>query len=229
MIRLKTLASLMMAGSLLLTAGCSEPTTATDKPVAAAGASAHSEFVEGRDYEVIREQATATAQIKEYFSLFCVHCYNSEPLIKAMRQSLAEDVNFERAHVAFLPQGKPQLGQLTSLAYATAVLLKVEDKMVDAIFDYHFKEKSWLTSGSDFRNVFIVNGVSGEEFDRVIRSEEAREMAMAMSAARQEDGVRFTPDLLVNGKYRILLPAVMNAAEPTERMDQLVAFLLTNP
>lgn len=187
------------------------------------------EFTLGQDYEVIRPEPLDKLEVKEYFSLFCIHCYNNEKLIKNMRQTLAADVTFERAHVSFIPQSQPKVGQLMSLSYATAVLLGVEDKLVDSIFDYHFEQKTWLTKPDDLRNAFVANGISAEEFDRTIRSDEARNMAIAMSESRKADKVNHTPDLVVNGKYRILMSGLADVDDPQQHFNQLVAHLLTNP
>jgi len=50
-----------------------------------------------------------------------------------------------------------------------------------------------------------------------------------MVAKAQQDNVRFTPDLIVNDKYRINLQSLHNKAEKQQRLNALVNYLLTNP
>ncbi|HAE90425.1 MAG TPA: disulfide isomerase, partial [Idiomarina sp.] len=50
-------------------------------------------------------------------------------------------------------------------AFVVAKKIGIEEKIIPAVFDYNFAQRNMLTSEDDIRNVFILNGVSGEEFD----------------------------------------------------------------
>jgi|GEM_PF-331103 len=186
-------------------------------------------FVAGEDYDVIREQASSDQRILEHFSLYCGHCYASESIFSALKTTLAKNVNFERSHVLFLPQNNKKFGQNMTFGYAAAVELGIEDKFVAKVFDYHFNDKTWLGSASDLKNIFVVLGQTSAIFESTINGESTLKRVKAMVAKAQQDNVRFTPDLIVNDKYRINLQSLHNKTEKQQRLNSLVNYLLTNP
>ena len=68
----------------------------------ASQAAAQIRFVEGEHYKVISSQATATPEVKEFFSFWCPHCFNFEPLVVQMKKKLDPSVTFEKVHVNFM-------------------------------------------------------------------------------------------------------------------------------
>lgn len=160
------------------------------------------DFKEGVHYEVIADEATAEPEIKEFFSFYCVHCFRFEPIAKQMAAEHGDA--FEKAHVSFIdPRG---MGTTMSRAYAAAKMLKKEDEITAAIFDYNFNQQNMLLSKDDVRNVFVTNGVSGSDFDKAMASFSVRGMANKFDREATKYGVNATPTFIVNGKYR-LLPA----------------------
>lgn len=191
-------------------------------------------FVEGKDYEIVRATASKTPEITEHFSLYCGHCYRTEPLLKSLKKSLASDVEFKRAHVTFLPQQRPEWGKAMTFAVAAAGQLNVEDKFVDAVFDSHFKQEKFLGSYEHLQQTFAQLGIDAKTFQATMNAEATLEAVRHMVNKASADKVRFTPDLIVNDKYRVLLGVMDKTAKERglsieENLDALVAFLLTNP
>lgn len=208
--------------SLLLLLSCSpQATEATD--------TAATDFKLGEHYEIVREQASSKPTIVEHFSLYCIHCFHSETLFKELKGNLATDVSFNRSHVLFLPQSKPEWAKNMTFAFETAKQLGIEDEFVAKVFDYQFNDKVYLGEINDIRNVFVVLGKSGQEFDKTIVTNEVRDGVRAMAKQAQEDKVRFTPDLIVNNKYRVLLGSLKEDDARGKRLTSLVNYLLTNP
>ena len=191
-------------------------------------------FVEGKDYEVVRAKASTKPEITEHFSLYCGHCYKTEPLLKSLKESLAKEVAFKRSHVQFLPQKRPQWGQAMTFAVATANQLNVEDEFIAAVFDSHFKQELWLGNYEDLEKVFGELGIDANAFKVAINSPETLKLAQSMVNKAVADKVRFTPDLIVNDKYRVLLSDMNNTSKERglsveENLNTLVDYLLTNP
>lgn len=181
------------------------------------------QFEEGVHFEVVAENATSKPEIVEFFSFYCVHCYRFEPIAKALKQ--AHPDAFEKAHVSFIsPRG--DVGETMTQAFAAAQKLDVESKITNAIFDYNFNKNSMLTSKQDIRNVFIVNGVAGDEFDKALGSFAVRAAAGKMDRRASNLGVNATPTFIVNGKYKMLPQGFRDSDDFVADFTALAGYLL---
>jgi len=157
------------------------------------------QFEEGKHYEVIADEATAEPEVKEFFSFYCVHCFRYEPIAQQMAAAFGDE--FSKAHVSFIdPRG---MGVTMSRAYAAAKMLKVDKEVSETIFDYNFNKQAMLLSKEDIRNAFVVNGVSGDEFDKAMASFSVRGMANKYDREATKYKVTGTPTFIINGKYKL--------------------------
>ncbi|CAG9295123.1 thiol:disulfide interchange protein DsbA/DsbL [Celerinatantimonas diazotrophica] len=166
-------------------------------------------FVEGQNYQVVRQQATAKPQVTEFFSLFCPHCYAFEPIFEKMEKSMP-DVTFKRVHVAFLG-GK--MGEEMVRAYAVSEVLNVSKKMVPALFDAIQVQHMPITSRNDIRQIFIDNGVSGEQFDNAVNSFAVNGLVAQMNKSVEDYQIQGVPTVIVNGKYKVEPGSVRSVGE----------------
>lgn len=226
-----SLLNVVKASSLMVllagTIACSPSAEETVKETAVS-------FQLDKDYEVVRKTPSKSPQIIEHFSLYCGHCYNTEPLIKSLKSSLAKDVEFKRSHVTFLPQQRPDWGKAMTFGVAASQKLGVEEAFVATVFDSHFVQKKFLGDYAQLRDVFGTLGVDAQTFKDTMNNEETVDVVRTMVNKASSDKVRFTPDLIVNDKYRVLLSNVPKSAKENgvtteQQLDKLVAFLLTNP
>jgi len=222
--------------SLLKTVKATVLTAALSTLIACSPQAKESEvsFVKGTDFEVIRDTPSKTSEIVEHFSLYCGHCYRTEPMLKELKSTLAKDVTFNRSHVISMPQQRPEWGKLMTFSVAIAKRLNIEDKFVDAVFDSHFKDEKYIGQYSQVQQVFKDLGVDNETFQATMNHEETLNMVKSMVNKSNADKVRFTPDLIVNDKYRVLLAQLTESAKdnsitPQQQLNDLVAYLLTNP
>lgn len=155
---------------------------------------------EGVHYEVIAEQGTEKPEIKEFFSFFCGACYRFEPIAQAMAEEYPEA--FEKSHVSFINY-KGQ-GMTMNQAWALAEQLGKEKEISAAIFQRNFVQNNMMGTMEDFEAVFATNGVSKEDFNKMINSFAVRGMANKMDREAANYGVNSTPTFIVNGKYRLL-------------------------
>lgn len=217
-------AKVTILGVILSTVWACSP-QATEKKV---------DFIVEQDYKIIRDTPSTTPEISEHFSLYCGHCYHSETKFKKLKETLASDVKFNRSHVFFLPQKRPDWGKNMTFAVASASALNVEDKFIDTIFDTHFVQKKYIGEYAQLQNVFATLGVDAEKFKATMNDEKTLESVRTMVNRASDDKVRFTPDLIVNNKYRVMLSSLDDVAKekgitPQEQLNKLVAYLLTNP
>lgn len=188
----------------------------------AAGFAQAQNFEEGVHYEVVADEATSKPEIAEFFSFYCVHCYRFEPIAKEIKSEYPDA--FKKAHVSFL--GPRNMGETMTQAFVVAQKLNKEEEIAAAIFDYNFNKNSMLTSKQDIRNVFIVNGVSGDEFDKAMASFTVRAAASKMDRRASNLGVNATPTFIVNGKYKMLPQGFRDSDNFQEDFSDLAGYLL---
>jgi len=187
------------------------------------GSAQAQQFEEGVHYEIIADEATSKPEIVEFFSFYCVHCFRFEPIAKALKEAHPEA--FEKAHVSFIsPRG--DVGETMTKAFAAAQKLDIEEKISDAIFDYNFNKNSMLTSKQDIRNVFVVNGVAGDEFDKALASFAVRAAASKMDRRASNLGVNATPTFIVNGKYKMLPQGFRDSEDFAADFTKLASYLI---
>lgn len=165
------------------------------------------QYTEGKQYTTVSDQASTKKEVREYFSVYCGHCFKFEPFMASVKKSLPEGVAFERNHVDFLRAASPKIQQMVSKAVVVAEQLEMEDELVGALFNYIHIQRAVITSEKDIRNIFVLNGADGDKFDKLMKSFSVNGKAKAMkknqdemSAKRALTGV---PTVIVNGKYKI--------------------------
>ena len=124
------------------------------------------DYQEGVQYTQINETVSSKSEVREYFSFYCPHCYRFEPFMEQVKDQLPENTQFERNHVDFLRAASPQVQFMLSKAVVVAEQLKMEKKLINALFSYIHVQRAIISSEKDIRNIFVLNGVDGEKFDK---------------------------------------------------------------
>lgn len=187
-------------------------------------------YTEGKQYSKISETASKKEEVREYFSVYCGHCFQFEPIMHEIKKELPEQVSFERNHVDFLGGISPDIQQMITKAVAIAEQFDDGDKYIGAIFNYIHIQRAAITSEKDLRNIFVLNGADGEKFDKLAKSFSVNSHAKSMkkhqdtmSKSRVLTGV---PTVIVNGKYRIN-SSELDKSNPKEDYKNLISYLLT--
>ena len=172
-------------------------------PVAACQAQ-DEKYLEGVHYEVLPQVVrTANAnkiEVNELFSYHCSHCYNFQSQVHAWRDSLADDVDFQRTHVVW-NSGM----EVYARAYYSALTLDVFGPLHTAIFETIHLRKQAVRSEDDVRDLFVAQGVDGERFERTFNSFGITSMLNQGKARARAYRSKGTPEMVVNGKYRITM------------------------
>lgn len=168
------------------------------------------ELEENVHYQVIdkKSKGTAKPEIKEFFSYYCPHCMTFEPLAKSLKKRAdAEGYKFVKSHVDFLRQAGPEIQMMLTKALVTSEKLNAP-QVNDAIFNYIQNQRAAITSEKDVRNLFVINGVDGEKFDKVFNSfavvAAAKKMKKEQDSLASKRILTGVPTFIVNGKYKIL-------------------------
>lgn len=165
------------------------------------------QYTEGKQYSKVSETASKKSEVREYFSVYCGHCFKFEPFMHDVKKNLPEGTSFERNHVDFLRGASPKIQQMISKAVVVAEQLGNDDKLVGALFNYIHVQRAVITSEKDVRNIFVLNGADGDKFDKLMKSFSVNSKAKmmkkyqeTMSANRALTGV---PTIIINGMYKI--------------------------
>ncbi|TWX68646.1 thiol:disulfide interchange protein DsbA/DsbL [Colwellia demingiae] len=190
---------------------------------------AAAQYTEGEQYTKVNETVTKKKEVREYFSVYCGHCFKFEPIMHGLKKSLPEDASFERNHVDFLRAASPKIQQMITKATVVAEQLGDTDKLIGAVFNYIQVQRAVITSEKDLRNIFVLNGADGDKFDKLMKSFSVNSQAKSMkknqdnmTAKRVLTGV---PTIIVNGKYKID-PAKLDKNNFEQDYQNLVKYLL---
>jgi len=189
------------------------------------GAALATEFTEGDYYIEIKGQFTKHKEVREHFSFYCPHCFNQEPTMHDIKASLPADATFVKNHVDGMPGQKPEIEKALTKALITADMLKVKSKIVAAIFNYIHVNKAKFDSVKDIKNLFLLNGVDGDRFDKTFGSFAVNVQAKKMfqkTANIRKQGIGTVPTLIINGKYK----PVMSKLKSMDEYKALIGFLL---
>ncbi|MBV1840315.1 thiol:disulfide interchange protein DsbA/DsbL [Photobacterium ganghwense] len=177
-------------------------------------------FTEGDYYKVLDLPKSNTPVVTEFFSFYCPHCHNFEPMIQQLKKALPDNAKLQKNHVSFMGGA---MGTSMSKAYATSVVLGVEDKMIPVLFARIHDMNKPPRNDEELRQIFIDEGVKAEDFDGAFNSFAVNSMVNRFNKAFKDSGLTGVPAVVVNNKYLVQTSNIRSADEYFE----LVNFLLT--
>lgn len=159
-------------------------------------------FVAGTHYQVLENPIKLAPEDKievmEVFWYGCGHCYTFEPFVQAWKKTIAEDVAFMRTPAVW---SKP-MDQHGALYYVTQAL-DLPNEIHNDIFALLTKERR-LDDENKFAEVFSAYGVDKETFLKAYNSFGIKsKVKQAKTRAQKHYLTQGTPELVVNGKYRV--------------------------
>lgn len=182
--------------------------------------SAHAaKFSEGDYYQVLELPKSSTPVVNEFFSFYCPHCFNFEPLIQQLKTKIPDNAKFQKSHVSFMGGN---MGTSMSKAYATSVTLGIDDKMIPVLFSQIHQANKPPRNDEELRQIFLDNGVKAEDFDGAFNSFAVNSMVNRFNKGFRDSGLTGVPAVVVNNKYLVKTDKVKSADEYFE----LINFLL---
>ncbi|MAJ86643.1 MAG: thiol:disulfide interchange protein DsbA/DsbL [Cellvibrionales bacterium TMED148] len=148
--------------------------------------------------QAIRTTNTNRIEVNELFSYHCGHCYDFQEMIHDWSHTLEKDIDFVRTHVVW----NPALENYAK-AYNTALVLDVVDSVHQAIFEAIHIRKKDVKSQENLQEIFVARGVDQERFERVFNSFGVKSMVNKGQARVRGYRTKGTPELVINGKYRV--------------------------
>lgn len=186
-------------------------------------------FVEGTHYEVVAEKATAKAEVKEFFSFYCGHCFRFEPYANKLASQLPKGVELEKVHVDFVQAAAPEVQNAVARAYLVGKSAGQGEKVAAMIFDYIHKKRATFSNEDDIRKLWLVNDLDAKVFDAKINSmpivTAANTMKTTQNKWSENRVLTSVPMLLVNGKYKPKFEA-LKSENFEQELNELVTYLL---
>lgn len=183
--------------------------------------SSDTQYKAGEHYQLI-SPAVRTAnpnkiEVTEVFWYGCGHCFHFEPMIKSWKKKLADDVQFVQTPAMW---NKPM--QIHARAFYTAQALGVGEKLHQPIFDAINLNKKRLTSEDELAALFAKYGVSKEDFSKAFNSFGVTSQVKQADSRARSYRISGTPELIVNGKYRISAAMAGGQSEMLKVADYLI-------
>ncbi len=186
-----------------------------------AGAQDTPNWEEGKHYDLItpaiRTADPAKIEVKEFFWYGCGHCYNFEPMITQWKKSIDEDVVFYGSPAIWNPSM-----ELHARAYYAAEVLGVLDTMHLVIFQAMNVDRKRLSSEAEIAAEFEAHGVAREDFDKAFNSFGVSSQVRQANSNARAAKITGTPEIMVNGKYRVSSRKAGNHANMLKLVDFLI-------
>jgi thiol:disulfide interchange protein DsbA len=182
---------------------------------------AHAEFQAGKHYVVldtpVRTRDSSKVEVVEVFWYGCGHCYTFEPMIKQWKKGIAEDVDFWQSPAMWA--GNMSLH--AQAFYAAKALGKLE-QLHDPIFTAMNVKKNKLANADQIAALFAEYGVERQDFDKAFNSFSVKSQVKQADARQRSYKITGTPELVVNGKYRVSGRTAGGQAEMLKVVDYLI-------
>lgn len=208
----KTVTRILMALTILLVLG----------GTAQAQNGSAEKYQEGLHYFVIQGAPPFTGdkqQLVEIFSYLCTHCNTFEPYIENWKKRMPPGVEFSRNPAVF---GR-ESWELYARGYVTAKMMGVPDEAHSALMEKIWKEKDILRNMDELATFYSQFGLDKNKFLSTARSFAVDGKLRKDQALIQSWGIRGTPALVLNGKYRI---AGSEAVASYDVMFDIVDYLI---
>jgi thiol:disulfide interchange protein DsbA len=190
-------------------------------PIHAVAEDATATYVAGVDYDVIsppvRDVDADKIEVTEFFWYGCGHCYTFEPMLEQWKKIQPADVSFRG-----VPAVWAEKMELHAKAYYTAETLGVLDTMNSVIFQAMNVDRKPLASQADIAALFVANGVSEDDFNKVFNSFGVSSQVRQGIAIAKSAQITGTPALMVDGKYHVSSRKAGTQADMLKVVDFLV-------
>jgi len=159
-------------------------------------------FEEGTHYERIPgpdvPDADGVIEVVEIFSYTCPHCKTFESYLEPWTGELPDHVEFRRVPIPLGRGGEPFVR-----AYYTAEILDILEQSHQALFTALHDERRPIRTLDDLAEFHAQFGVEASEFESTAASFPVDSRMRMGNASAGKWGVRSTPTVVVNGKWRI--------------------------
>lgn len=183
---------------------------------------AQTAFKEGVHYDVVSKKKSDKPMVKEFFSLYCGHCFQFDTFIDSLHHSLPKTVSFQRSHVDYIPRDNKPVSFGIVKAYNVMLDLGKEEQLRKVFFAAIHLGQEPIDTEEEIKQIFVENGVDAAKFDKLYNSQSVIDRSKAMAELWVERKIDSVPTLVVNEKYKIK----MGALKSMQDLIDITNFLL---
>lgn len=178
-------------------------------------------YVAGQHYVEIEQPVRTSVPNKieavEIFSYHCAGCFSFEPALQAWKKQQADDVVVVQTHAMW---NKPM--RAMAQAFYTTKALKMDEKAHMGIFNAIHLENKQFNSPEQWA-AFIANyGSDKETILKTFNSFGVTSQVNQADARARGYGVASTPEMVVNGKYRVSSASAGSHGDMLKVVDFLI-------
>lgn len=177
------------------------------------------QFTEGDYYTTLKQEKSSTPTVTEFFSFYCPHCYKFEGVIEQLKRNIPANAKLQKVHVAFMGNN---MAIPMAKAYATMVVLNVEEKMIPVMFRQIHDLNQQPRNEKELRQIFIDNGIDAGKYDAAYNGFAVQSMQKRFDKQFNSSELTGVPGILVNNKYVVKADKIKSYDE----YFSLVNFLL---
>lgn len=178
-------------------------------------------YTAGKHYAVlpqpVRTRDASKIEVVEVFWYGCPHCYHFEPIVKQWKKTAAADIDFWQSPAMWGGAMKEH-----AKAFYVAQALGVMDKLHEPLFVSLVVERKKLQNQQEIGQLFADYGVAKADFDKAYNSFSIESQVKQADARARSYKITGTPEVIVNGKYRV----TAKLAGGQEKMFAIVDFLI---
>lgn len=190
--------------------------------VASISLTAQDKYIEGKHYTIVSDSASEEKTVTEFFSMFCGHCFQFEPMIDSLKASLLSGTKFQKSHVDYLPQNNEEVGFGIVKSFIMMKELGRQEELVEKFFLAIHIAQEQIETENDLKRLFKLNGVEEEKFDELYDDEDIIDRAYEMAELWRTREILSVPTVVVNEKYRINMGTLGSLDELVEITNWLL-------
>lgn len=167
------------------------------------GMAQQAKYEEGTHYFLLDQAPTQSTsdkiEVTEVFSYACSHCNTFEPYMQSWNKSKPDNVTLTRIPVVFGNRN----WELLARAYITADMMGITEESHVAMMDAIWKQRKQFRNLDDLADFYSGFGVEKDAFKAHYQSFAADSQLRRSQKEVMTYGVKGTPSLVVNRKYRV--------------------------
>lgn len=178
-------------------------------------------YIAGKDYVVldkpVKTSDSSKIEVTEVFWYGCPHCNQLRPVFDHWKKQRADDVIIQHSPAMW----NKNMVTHARLFYTAKALGKLDLAHKDIFDAMHIQRKKLLNS-KEMYPIFAKYDVTEEDFEKTFKSFGVNSQIQQADARARSYGISGTPEVIVNGKYRIS----SRTADSHARMLKVAEFLI---
>ncbi len=184
--------------------------------------SASATYQAGTHYTVletpVRTRNPNKIEVTEVFWYGCGHCFTFEPIVHEWESQQADDVDFRQSPAMW---SGPM--EIHARAFYVAKALGVSDKTHQPMFSALNLQRKPLNNVDQLSDFFVELGVDAEKFKKAYNSFGVTSQVKQADSRARSYKISGTPEIVVDGKYRVSARMAGGQAEMLKVVDYLVS------